>query len=58
MRMVLASSVNKANPTDSMISGLWLHKASWRVLDGVLNNKLIHRDLMMNLPHRELKVMN
>lgn len=58
MRMVLASTVNRANPTDNMISGLWLHKASWRVLDGVLNNKFIYRDLMMIFPHRELKVVN
>lgn len=58
MRMVLAPTVNEAKPTDSMISGLWLHKASWRVLDEVLNNKLIHRGLVMNLPHRKLKAIN
>lgn len=55
---MLAPTVNKAKHTDSMIPGLQLHKASWRVLDEVLNNKLIHRDLVMNLPRRKLKAIN
>lgn len=55
MRMVLAPTVYKAEHTDSMISGLRLHKASWRVLDEVLNNRLIHRDLVMHITPQEIK---
>lgn len=58
MRMVLAPAVNKAKPTDSMISGLRLCKASRRVLDEVLNNKLIHGDLVMDLSHRKFKAID
>lgn len=53
MRTVLPPTGNKAKPTANVISGLRLHKASWRVLDEVLNNKPIHRNLVMNLPHRK-----
>lgn len=56
-RMALAPTVNKPKPTGRMISGLWLRKASWRVLEVVLNNRLIHRDMVMDLPHRKLKAI-
>lgn len=54
MTMVLAPTVNKAKSTDSMISGLLLHRphgsARWCVKKALLNNQLSHRDLVMNLP--------
>jgi len=56
--MVLAPTVNRAKPTESTISGLWLHKVSWRVLDEVLNSKTIHTDLVINLPHRKWKTVD